>query len=187
MKKQNGITLIALVITIIVLLILAGVSITAITDDEKGVVTKAKEAVQKTEESANAEDSEIQEIMDYANNASDDAEESDSTEESENQISFTIDGVTYTALEEMKWSEWVSNAEYNTDNIWQVCDGTSDGSDIGYEYIGSYDYELGTYGNINAIADITADSGPAYVKPSQSIIADGEYMTENWWGIDDDE
>lgn len=43
MKKQNGITLIALVITIIVLLILAGVSIAMLTGDN-GILTKAKTA-----------------------------------------------------------------------------------------------------------------------------------------------
>lgn len=42
-KNQNGITLIALVITIIVLLILAGVSIAMLTGDN-GILTKATEA-----------------------------------------------------------------------------------------------------------------------------------------------
>ena len=41
MRKESGVTLIALVITIIVLIILAGVSITSLTDEDKGVVTKA--------------------------------------------------------------------------------------------------------------------------------------------------
>lgn len=43
MKKQKGITLIALVITIIVLLILAGVAITTLTGDN-GILTKAGNA-----------------------------------------------------------------------------------------------------------------------------------------------
>lgn len=47
MKKQNGITLIALVITIIVLLILASVSISAVIG-ENGIAIKAKEAKQNT-------------------------------------------------------------------------------------------------------------------------------------------
>ena len=46
-KNQKGITLIALVITIIVLLILAGVSISSIMD-ENGILTKAKESKTKT-------------------------------------------------------------------------------------------------------------------------------------------
>lgn len=44
MKNQNGITLIALVITIIVLLILAGISIAMLTGDN-GLLTKSRTAV----------------------------------------------------------------------------------------------------------------------------------------------
>ena len=49
MRNQRGITLIALVITIIVLLILAGVSIAMLTG-ENGILTRASDATQKTEE-----------------------------------------------------------------------------------------------------------------------------------------
>ena len=47
-KKQKGITLIALIITIIVLLILAGVSISVLTG-KNGILTKAQEAKNETE------------------------------------------------------------------------------------------------------------------------------------------
>ena len=47
MKKEKGITLIALVITIIVLLILAGVS-TAMLTGENGILTQANNAKQAT-------------------------------------------------------------------------------------------------------------------------------------------
>ena len=55
-KKKNarGITLIALVITIIVLLILAGVTINALSG-ENGIITKSKEAKIKTEKSKTIE------------------------------------------------------------------------------------------------------------------------------------
>ena len=48
LKNQKGITLIALVITIIVLLILAGVTIATLTG-ENGILTKASEASEQTE------------------------------------------------------------------------------------------------------------------------------------------
>ena len=48
-KSQNGITLIALVITIIVLLILAGVSINALLSDN-GIIDRAKDAQNKMDE-----------------------------------------------------------------------------------------------------------------------------------------
>ena len=105
MKKNKGITLIALVITIVVLLILAGVSITALTDEDKGVVTKAKKAAQETEDAAQEEDEDISEILDYAENA--------------HLISFKIvskSGTTKTYQAEigMTWEEW-KNSEYNVD------------------------------------------------------------------------
>ena len=46
-NKQNGITLVALVITIIILLILAGISIASLT--QTGLFGKTQEAKQKTE------------------------------------------------------------------------------------------------------------------------------------------
>ena len=53
-KANNGITLIALVITIIVLLILAGVTIATLTG-ENGILTKANEGKEQTEISSEKE------------------------------------------------------------------------------------------------------------------------------------
>ncbi len=55
MRKEKGITLIALVITIIVLLILAGVAI-AMLSGENGILRKAAEAKTKTEEAQKQEE-----------------------------------------------------------------------------------------------------------------------------------
>ena len=54
MRKQNGITLIALVITIIVLLILAGVSIAMLAGDN-GLLTKSRQAQTATIQKSNEE------------------------------------------------------------------------------------------------------------------------------------
>lgn len=48
LKKTNGITLIALIVTIIVLLILASVSISMLTGDN-GILVQAKKAEEETE------------------------------------------------------------------------------------------------------------------------------------------
>ena len=53
-KKERGITLIALVITIIVLLILAGVSIAMVTGDN-GILTQAAKAKEETEKAQDKE------------------------------------------------------------------------------------------------------------------------------------
>ncbi len=47
MKKRDGITLIALVVTIIVLLVLAGISISMLTG-QNGILNRAQEAKEKT-------------------------------------------------------------------------------------------------------------------------------------------
>ena len=62
-EKQNnkGITLIALVVTIVVLLILAGISITALFGDN-GLITRAKIADQKTQEGAQNDISAIENL-----------------------------------------------------------------------------------------------------------------------------
>ena len=65
-KGQKGITLIALVITVIVLLILAGVTIAALSGDN-GILTKAKEAKEKTEQARKDEERNLQEITDTMN------------------------------------------------------------------------------------------------------------------------
>lgn len=59
MRKNQGITLIALVITIIVLLILAGISIATLTG-KNGILSKANTA---TEENKKAEYKEVLEII----------------------------------------------------------------------------------------------------------------------------
>ena len=62
MKEQKGITLVALVITIIILLILAGISIASLTGS--GLFNKTKEAKNA---SANAQNLENQTLTQYEN------------------------------------------------------------------------------------------------------------------------
>ena len=62
-KKANGVTLIALVVTVIVLLILAGVTISTLFSDS-GIVRKAQEAANKTQEAINREQSELNQLYD---------------------------------------------------------------------------------------------------------------------------
>ena len=61
-KNKNGITLVALVVTIIILLILAGISISSLT--KTGIFQKANEAKQKSEE---AEENQTKTLNEYEN------------------------------------------------------------------------------------------------------------------------
>ena len=58
LKKESGITLIALVVTIIILLILAGISISMLTG-ENGILKRAQEAKEKTELASKKEEAQI--------------------------------------------------------------------------------------------------------------------------------
>ena len=66
LKRQNGITLIVLVITVIVLLILAGVSIAMLTG-ENGIITQAIKAKENTEQAAKNEAAALNNIEGYLN------------------------------------------------------------------------------------------------------------------------
>ena len=72
MKSRNGITLIALVITIIVLLILAGISISSITENNS-IITRAGEAKNKTMEAQREEELNIEILGSYEENGTLDA------------------------------------------------------------------------------------------------------------------
>ena len=66
-RKERGITLIALVITIIVLLILAGVSIAMLTG-QNGILTQAQNAKNRTEEAQAEEENRLNEYNNIINN-----------------------------------------------------------------------------------------------------------------------
>ena len=72
LKNEIGITLIALVVTIIVLIILAGISISLVLGDN-GIITKAKQAKAETEQAKVNEETainELSEILEKTNNQS---------------------------------------------------------------------------------------------------------------------
>ena len=67
-NKEKGITLIALVVTIVVLLILAGVSVNALFGNS-GIIEKAKEAQNKMDEAKNNDLAEINKLTNFIDNA----------------------------------------------------------------------------------------------------------------------
>ena len=67
-KTENGITLIALVITIIVLLILAGVSIAMLTG-QNGILTQAQNAKKETDDAQSKEEATLGQYESYINRA----------------------------------------------------------------------------------------------------------------------
>ena len=119
-KQEIGITLIALVVTIVVLLILAGVSVNALFGNS-GIIQKAQDAQNKMNKATENDQREINELSNWIENHVNGTESVDTPDESK-KISFTIDNVTYQAEEEMTWSQWAESA-YNTIDIYDA--GTS--------------------------------------------------------------
>lgn len=66
-KKQNGITLVALVVTIIVLIILAGVTLMIALDND-GIISKTKEGAQEYENAQTNEATELEKVNEYLHN-----------------------------------------------------------------------------------------------------------------------
>ena len=69
MRNQKGVTLVALVVTIIVLIILAGISINLVLG-ENGIITLAKKAKENTELAKEDEETNLNEAYEYIENGS---------------------------------------------------------------------------------------------------------------------
>ena len=105
-SKQNGITLIALVVTIVVLLILAGVSLNAIFS-ENGLINRAKDAQNKMDQATQNDLAQLDELDSWLEN------QVNGVEKGAKIISFTINSTTYKAEEGMTWRQWIES-KYNT-------------------------------------------------------------------------
>ena len=108
--KQKGITLIALVITIIVLLILAGVSIATLTG-ENGILTRANEAKEATEQARKEEESMLNDLNNLMENYVETTEGFDG-EVNSPKVSSGMIPVKY------ENGKWLKADESNTNNSW---------------------------------------------------------------------
>ena len=105
-RTQKGITLIALVVTIVVLLILAGVSLNAIFS-ENGLINRAKDAQNKMDQATQNDLAQLDELDSWLEN------QVNGVEKGAKIISFTINSTTYQAEEGMTWRQWIES-KYNT-------------------------------------------------------------------------
>lgn len=103
--SQRGITLIALVITIIVMLILVAVTISMAVNG--GLFEYAGKAVNETKGAITNE----QQLADLQEGMTVDELINKVTTEEQKTITFKIDDETYTAKEGTTWAEWVSSTE----------------------------------------------------------------------------
>ena len=104
--NQNGITLIVLVVTIVILLILAGVSISALFGDS-GIIDRAKEAQNKMDSATGNDKKEVSELGNWLENKINNSDKSEG-------IEFTIGTQKYKMEKDMTWKEWIESS-YNVD------------------------------------------------------------------------
>ena len=90
-KKTQGITLIALVVTIVVLLILAGITISLVFS-ENGIIAKAREAAEKTNQAVINEQAQMNELSGYMENMLNGIGGSGTTPEPEPEPELPADG-----------------------------------------------------------------------------------------------
>ena len=119
MRNQRGITLIALVITIIVLLILAGVSIAMLTGDN-GILTRATEASSETDLAEVLERVNMELNAQLTNAMAEDAFDAAAT--IQNNINNGMSGTGYSVAVTVANSEGATTnaAVYNTSNIVKI-------------------------------------------------------------------
>ena len=198
-NKEKGITLIALVITIIVLLILAGVAIATLTGDN-GVLTKAVSSKEETDIAETKEQIKL-EIMGSLNDEGkytnddvvkavkkitgkqieenvvsvqtskgNDVDLSDLWVAEEGKVTFTVNGREITLIgEELYFTDWLHSVNEKFD--WQYLSAAA-GYDFFHEELGGLCYRNGEKFNFMA-----ADWGPH----SDGLIADGDT-----WLVKDD-
>ena len=116
LRKEKGITLIALVVTIIVLLILAGVSIATLTG-ENGILTRAQDAKNKTEQAEQDEQETLEDYELYIKEATGETvyRLNDIPKEMENPPTIEMVGES-SALENSTWITPVTDVDTGTVN-----------------------------------------------------------------------
>ena len=176
-RKERGITLIALVITIIVLLILAGVSIAMLTGDN-GILTQAQNAKNRTKEAESNEASILGSYGDIINAATAVTGGEWSEEKLVNtpalNENMNMELVRYNEEGEWTKDETGSNYSYVEDNNkseWANAKVTIDGVDSYFVWIPRYAYKINYNepGNISAGGTIDVK----FLKGTSNIAADG--------------
>ena len=132
MRRETGITLVALVVTIIVLLILAGVTITALLGDS-GIIKKAQEAVNIMNEAIQSEQDEMNTLLEELNNvmggAGEDIEDGLSAEDIATAVvsapkayyGKTVSGYTCTNNSAVaNWQIFYAGNEFSSDSSYHV-------------------------------------------------------------------
>ena len=121
MKNNKGITLVALVVTIIVLIILAGISINLVLGDN-GIITIAKKAKENTELAKIQEETELNELYTQLETEGSNSENLPN----DSKVSISIEELKQLIKTEVEKQAINSSTFIDTNNIIkEVCNGTN--------------------------------------------------------------
>ena len=190
-RKEQGITLIALVITIIVLLILAGVSIAMLTG-QNGILTQAQKAKNETEKAAENEAAILNEYNQYLNNLTGGGTSSGgsigSTDGSWSDEKGVNTPVIKDNMELVTWDDNTNtfitdttNSSYNYSNQeWANAKVTIEGVESYFVWIPRYEYKITYYtdGNKATTSETPTEYGTIDIKfiPTSKTTADEGYI-----------
>ena len=107
-KQERGITLIALVVTIVVLLILAGVSLNALFSNN-GIITKAQQAQDRMNEAVENDQKGINELENLINTT---VSGNNAGKQEDSKITFTMDGKQYQTDAGITFEEFLKTSSY---------------------------------------------------------------------------
>ena len=177
-RKEQGITLIALVITIIVLLILAGVSIAMLTG-ENGILTQAQRAKEETEEAQANEENILNSYEDYLSQATNggfvESKGVNAPVLGENMELVSYDESTKTWVTNNSSSNYDyvagTGEEDNNSSRWANAVVTIDGVESYFVWIPRYAYKI-TYDNPEDISQ-GGTIDVKFLKGTSNIAADG--------------
>ena len=177
-RKEEGITLIALVITIIVLLILAGVSIAMLTG-ENGILTQAQRAKEETEEAQANEENILNSYEDYLSQATNggfvESKGVNAPVLGENMELVSYDESTKTWVTNNSSSSYDyvagTGEEDNNSSRWANAIVTIDGVESYFVWIPRYAYKI-TYDNPEDISQ-GGTIDVKFLKGTSNIAADG--------------
>ena len=196
-KKNKGITLIALVITIIVLLILAGISIAMLTGDN-GILAQAAKSKEETENAKSKEQSILDSYEDIINASTAITGGEWNEEKGVNTPAINENiNMQLVRYEDGEWVEDETDSSYNyvagsgtTDNNsseWANAKVTIDGVDSYFVWIPRYAYKI----NYNVPGDVTSGGtiDVKFLKGTSNVASDGticKYADDNTLNKEED-
>ncbi len=187
--RTHGITLIALVITIIVLIILAGVSI-AMLVGENGIITQAQRAKEETEEAEVNEKSTLDSYEDYINSTTGEVTGGEWNEEkgvNAPKLASNMKLVTFN-LADNTWVEDITKNEYSyvdtsiagnaNKSEWANAEVTVDGITSYFVWIPRYAYKITYYTDENKTTESSTPTAYGtidvkFIKGTGKTAADG--------------